>query len=215
MTSTTPTIPAAAPAASGTQRFRVNQHDRTSLILSLLVTAIALIAGLVLRNAVESRTQTYKTPEGVTIQYPDTWRLNTTNATSGIVSAKDSAAQSFATTLELRVVSVDQAAKDDEALSYAANQVALNRGQEQSSFKVFDLTTGQTVKGLPAATSSFVFVSDAGGALQEGLPVVVLGKDTLVRKGGTVYIFSALSTEENDAQATAQLQSFVDAAQLP
>jgi hypothetical protein len=211
MTSTTSTVP----AASGTQRFRVNHHDRASLILTLVVTAIALIAGLALRSAVESRTRAYKTPEGVTIQYPDAWRLNTADASSGIVSAQDSAAQSFATTLELRVVSMDPAAKDDEALSFAANQTAINRGQEQSSFKVFDLTAGQTIKGLPAATSSFVFVSDTSGALQEGLPVVVLGEDTLVRKGGTVYIFSALSTEENHAQATAQLKAFVDSAQLP
>jgi hypothetical protein len=214
MTSTTPTVPAAAPAASGTQRFRVNHHDRASLILTLVVTAIALIAGLVLRGAVESYTKGYKTPQGVFIEYPDTWQLNTTDA-SGVVRAKDSAAQNFATTLELRVVSVDSAAKDNEALSYAANQVALNRGQEQSNFKVFDLTAGQTIKGLPAATSSFVFVSDTSSALQEGLPVVVLGDDTLVRKGGTVYIFSALSTEENHAQATAQLKAFVDSAQLP
>ena len=214
MTSTTPTVPAAAPAASGTQRFRVNHHDRASLILTLVVTAIALIAGLVLRGAIESYTKGYKTPQGVLIEYPDTWQLNTTDA-SGVVRAKDSAAQNFATTLELRVVSVDSAAKDNEALSYAANQVALNRGQEQSNFKVFDLTAGQTIKGLPAATSSFVFVSDTSSALQEGLPVVVLGDDTLVRKGGTVYIFSALSTEENHAQATAQLKAFVDSAQLP
>jgi len=43
----------------------------------------------------------------------------------------------------------------------------------------------------------------------------VLGDDTLVRKGGTVYVFSALATEENHAQATAQLKMFVDSAQLP
>lgn len=211
MSSTTSTIPAAEPAAP---RFRMNRHDRMSLVLTVVLTAIALIAGLALRGAVESYTKGYKTPQGVFIEYPDTWQLNTAD-TSEVVRVRDSAAQNFATTLELRAVSIDPAAKDDEALSFAANQAALNRGQEQSSFKVFDLTTGQTIKALPAATSSFVFVSDTSGALQEGLPVVVLGEDTLVRKGGTVYIFSALSTEENHARAVAQLKAFVDSAQLP
>ncbi|HEY3342159.1 MAG TPA: hypothetical protein VGK81_09085 [Anaerolineae bacterium] len=209
MSGTLTAIPAPAP------RFRINNHDRVSLILTLAATAVALIAGLALRGAVESRTKAYKTPEGVTIHYPDSWRLNTAGAASGIVSARDGAAQNFATTLELRVVSVDSAAKDGEALSFAVNQAALNRGQKQSNFKVFSLTSGQTIKGLPGATSSFVFVSDTSSTMQEGLPVVVLGDDTLVRKGGAVYIFSALSTEENHAQAISQLQAFVDSAQLP
>jgi hypothetical protein len=210
MTSTTPTLPAAAP----TQRFRVNQRDRISLILTLLVTVIALGAGLALRGAIESYTKGYKTPTGVFIEYPDTWQLSTSDD-AGVIRVRDSAAQNFATTLELRTVSVEASTKDDEALSLAANQVALNRGQAESNFKLFDLSTGQTLKGLPAATSSFVFVSDTSSALQESLPVVVLGKDTLVRKGGTVYVFSVLSSEVNDAQATAQLKSFVDSAQLP
>jgi hypothetical protein len=209
MSGTPTAIPAAAP------HFRINNHDRISLILTLAVTAIALIAGLALRSAVESRTKAYKTSEGVTIHYPESWRLNTADASSGVVSARDSAAQSFATTLELHVVGVDTAAKDDEALSFAVNQVALNRGQGQSSFKIFGLVPGQTIRGLPGATSSFVFVSDTSSAMQEGLPVVVLGDDTLVRKGGAVYIFSAESTEENHAQATTQLKAFVDSAQLP
>jgi hypothetical protein len=166
MTNISSNPPAGAPS------FRMNHHDRASLFATLAVTAVALIAGLVLRNAVESRTQPYQTPAGVTIQYPDTWRLNTTDAASGIVSAQDSAAQSFATTLELRTVGVDPSTGDAEALAFAANQLALNRGREQSNFKVFSLTPGQTIKGLPGATSSFVFVSDPSGVLQEGLPDV-------------------------------------------
>ncbi len=218
MTTTTPNIP--APVGQSDRlayapRFRIDQHDRVSLILTLVVTAVALLAGLALRGAVESYTKGYKTPQGVFIEYPDTWRLNTADAASGVVSARDSAAQSFATTLQLAVVSVDTSAKDSDALSFAANQLALNRGHDLSAFKLFGITPGQTVKGLPGASTSFVYVSDAGGALQEALPVVVLGDDVLVRKGGAVYIFTALASEDNHAQAVAQLKAFVDSAQLP
>jgi hypothetical protein len=213
-TTTTPDVPAPA-ATRAAPRFRINNHDRVSLILTLAVTAVALLAGLTLRGAVESYTKVYKTPQGVFIAYPDTWRLNTAGAAGGTVSVKDSAAQDFATTLELNVLNVDPSAKDAEALSYAANQLALNRARSLSSFKVFGITPGQTAKGLPGASSSFVYVSDTGGPLQEGLPVVVLGDDVLVRKGGTVYMFTALSTEDNHAQAAARLKAFVDAAQLP
>jgi hypothetical protein len=60
-----------------------------------------------------------------------------------------------------------------------------------------------------------VFVNTSGNALQEDLPVVVLGDDILVRKGGTVYVFSLLSSEENRPQSMAMLRAFVDSAQLP
>ena len=208
------TTTATTPSAS-TPRFRINGHDRVSLILTVALTVVALIAGLVLRNTVESRTKTYKSPFGVVIQYPDSWRLNTTDAASGFVHAHESNAQSFPTALELRSITVDPAAKDEDALALAASQVALNRGLDLTAFKVFDVSTGHTFKGLPGATASFVYVSDQNNPLQEGLPMVVLGDDSLVRKGGTVYVFSVLSTEENHAQALAQLKAFVDSAQLP
>jgi hypothetical protein len=206
MTTANANVTASAP------KFRINQQDRWSLIATIAITAIALLAGLLLRNTVESRTKTYKSPAGVTVQYPDAWRLN---ASEDVLRARDAAAQSFPTTLELRTVPVDPGAKDENALALAASQVALNRGRDYASFKVFDVNTGQTYKGLPGATSSFVFVSETGGVLEEGLPAVVLGDDILVRKGGSVYVFSALSTQDNHAQAMNQLKAFVDSAQLP
>ncbi len=196
-------------------RFRINYHDRISLILTLVVTAVALLAGLALRGAVESRMKLYRMPTGLTLQYPDTWRLNTADAANGIVSMQDSAAQRFATTLELGILKVDASARDGEALAFAANQLALNRGRDLTAFKVFGITPGQMVKGLPGASSSFVYVSDTGDVLQDALPVVVLGDDVLVRQGGTVYVFTALSTEDNHALASSQLKTFVDSAQLP
>jgi hypothetical protein len=210
------TVTSGTPAATAREpRFRVNRKDTISTIATVVLTAIALLAGLALRNSVESRTKTYKDPSGVVINYPDTWHLNTSDAAQGVLSARDPNAQGFPTTLELRRVAVDPDAKDEDALALAANQVAINRGNELTAFKLFDITTGQPFKGLPGATTSFVFVSDTSGALQEGLPVVVLGDSVLVRKGGTVYVFSLLSTEDNRPQALASLRAFVDSVQLP
>lgn len=199
-------------ANANAPKYRINRQDRWSLIATLALTALALVAGLLLRNSVETRTRTYKSPAGVTLQYPDTWRLS---PGEDVLSARDSSGQSFPTALELRAVAVDPSASDEDALALAASQMALNRGRDLSSFKVFDVNTGQMYKGLPGATSSFVFVSDSGGVLQEGLPVVVLGDDVLVRKGASVYVFSALATEDNHTRAAGQLRAFVDTAQLP
>jgi hypothetical protein len=204
-------------STSKSPTFRVNKKDRLSTLLTIAVTVVALMVGLLLRNGVESRTKAFQTSEGISVQYPAAWRLSSAESTpSGvIVQARDVNAQDFPTTLELRTVAVEPTATDEDALGLAAGQVALNRAQNLADFKMFDILTGQTVKGLPGATTSFVFVNTSGNALQEDLPVVVLGDDILVRKGGTVYVFSLLSSEENRPQSMAMLRAFVDSAQLP
>ena len=149
------------------------------------------------------------------IQYPDTWRLNTADAAQGALRARDTNALSYATTLELQTYPVDASVADADALGMMANQAALNRAANLSAFKLFEVRTGQTIKGLPGATAAYVFVSNGGGVMQEGVPVVVMGNDMMARKGGTVYVFSVLSTENNHDRALAQLKAFVDSAQLP
>ena len=209
MTSTASTTTTTAPA------FRINRNDRLSTIATIVLTAIALIAGLLLRNGVESRTRAYQDPSGVVLHYPDHWRLNTAEAAQGVVSVRDINAQDFPTTLELRTVIVEPSAQDIDALALAASQVALNRGRSLTAFRMFDIVPEQTFKELPGATASFVFVSDAGSVVQESLPAVVLGDEILVRKGSTVYVFSLLSTEGNRSLGLAALRAFVDSAQLP
>lgn len=194
---------------------RINERDRLSLILTVAITLLALAAGLLLRGSVESRTRAYSSPAGVTIQYPDGWRLQTADAAEGTVRARETTAQGFATTLEVQTLVVDTSLGDDVALSMMANQAALTRAANLPAFKLFEVNTGLTFKGLPGATASYVFVNTGGSALQEEMPVVVLGDDVMVRKGGTVYLFSVHSTEANHARALAQLKAFVDSAQLP
>lgn len=196
-------------------KVRVNDSDRLSLILTTAITLIALAAGLLLRSSVESRVRAYTSPAGVMIQYPDTWRLNTADAAQGALRARDTNALSYATTLELQTYPVDASVADADALGMMANQAALNRAANLSAFKLFEVRTGQTIKGLPGATAAYVFVSNGGGVMQEGVPVVVMGNDMMVRKGGAVYVFSVLSTEDNHDRALAQLKAFVDSALLP
>ena len=196
-------------------KVRINDRDLLSLILTVALAIIALFAGLLLRGSVESRTRAYTSPAGVVIQYPDTWRLNSADAAQGALRARDTNALSYATTLELQTYAIDASADDAEALGMIANQAALSRAANLSAFKLFEVRTGQIIKGLPGATASYVFVSNAGGVMQEGMPVVVMGDDMVARKGGAVYVFSVLSTENNHDRAMAQLKAFVDSAQLP
>lgn len=188
-----------------------------SLIATILITAVAVLVGLLYRDGIEARVKPYTDAAGVTIRYPAWWTLNTDDAASGILSARDSEAGSFATTLELQSIGVDPTANDDAAIAQAYAQLSVNRGQNLGSLKVFDLATGSehAVKGLPGGQGSYVFVSRPGTFLQESLPAVVLGDDTFVRKGGRVFVFSLQATEANRPQALKKYQAFINSATLP
>lgn len=203
------------PPAAATPQFRINARDRLSALLTILVTLIALLAGSLLRNAVESRTKTYADPSGVAVTYPAAWRLDSSDAAGGVVRVTDAESTAYPTVFQVRWIAVDPAAKDDEVLAAVANTLALNRGQELTAFKMFDLTAGQVVKGLPGAISSFVFVDTSGDPFQEKLPTVVLGDDQLARKGNRVYVFSMLSTEGARTQHLPMFGAFVESAKLP
>ena len=191
--------------------------NTNSLMATILITAVAVLLGLFYRDRVEARVKPYAGAVGIAIQYPAWWTLDTSGAASGILSARDSEAGSFATTIGLQSIGVDPKADDAAAIAQAYAQLSVNRGQDLGSLKVFDLATGPEtkVKGLPGGEGSYVFVSRPGTFLQESLPAVVLGDDTFVRKGGRVYVFSLQATEANRPLALKKYRAFIDSATLP
>lgn len=195
--------------------FRINARDQLSALLAVIVTLVAVLAGLLWRNGVEARTKSYSDPSGVTIEYPESWRLDATSADTGLIRVSDMLAPEYPTTFELRWLPVAADATDEDALPTALNTLALNRGRDLSAFKLLDTQTGQTVKSLPGAAVSFVFVHDPAGMFQQGIPAVVLGDDLLARKGDSVYVFSLLAARENRELAEQRFRAFVDSARLP
>ncbi len=195
--------------------FRINARDQMSALLAVIVTLVAILAGLLWRNVVEARTQPYADPSGVTIAYPESWRLDTTGAEAGLIRVSDPLATEYPTAFELRWLPAASDASDEEALATAVNTLALNRGRDLSSFKLLDVQTGQTIKGLPASTASFVFVHDPTSLFQQGIPAVVLGDDLLARKGERVYVFSLLAARENRDLAEQRFRAFVESVRLP
>jgi hypothetical protein len=213
MTTTTPTAPTPSPAAA--PRFRITWRDRWSNLLTVGLTAVALLAGLLVRDSALSRTQSYSDPSGVTFSYPQGWRVNASEAEAGVLRIRENSPAGFPTTFELRWMPVDPAAADGDALSTAANTLAMNRGRDYAAFQLFDIVTGLTVKALPGATATYVFVDAGGNAFQEQMPSVVLGEDSLARQNGRVYIFSLLATEGNRADDLPAYRAFVESAKLP
>ena len=104
--------------------------------------------------------------------------------------------------------------KDRQAISAAADIVNVERGTSLTSYKVFDLAGGLTVKGHPGARSEFVYTSAGGSLLQQNLPLVVTGRDTFIRNGSTVYVMSLESAADDQNRAAPRYRSFVNSARF-
>ena len=201
--------------ATPTPRQGISALEVLSGLLVLALTLAALLAGLLLRNSVESRVKTYSDPSGWSLQYPDGWQVNATDAERGIVRVRDLTSGRFPTTIEVRRVVVDASAPATETLGFVSDSLSTDRGRELTAFKVFSVRGDLTLKDRPAAESRYVFVNAPTTAFQENVPAVVMGKDYLIHKGDKVYIFTLHATEPNFDAAQSTLDRVVEGAELP
>ncbi len=182
-------------------------HDTKTLYAALAVAALAVLLGLLYRNSMESRTREYAdAASGVTLVYPDSWRLDKRDAGDGVLRVRDPQQTGYATTLELRWVAIEATADDKNAIASTANSLAVERAQQLSAYKTLDLSVTSDTPG--AGSASYAFVS-SGGALQERVPTVVLGEDRYVRRGDKVFIYTLHSTEANLATAQPLFERFI------
>ena len=194
---------------------RVNRQDTISTMLVVIITLVALLLGLLLRNSVEAKTKTFTDPSGVAFNYPDTWIISTASADQGLWRVRDDAAGGFPTTFELRRVAVDATAPLTDVLHLVENDLTGTRSQTLTAFKLFGMSLKETYQSQPGAHARYVFVTSPGTVLQESLPTVVVGDDYLLRKASNVYVFSLQAAEDNRGDALPQFNKFVDTATLP
>ncbi len=211
------TVRAAAPAP------RRTTNERVSALLVVLVTLVALVAGFLLRDSAESATRSFTTPYNLTIAYPDGWRINDSDAANRVVMSEPGSGR-FPTTFEVTNVVVDASAPFTDVLGSVGQNLATSRGSDLTAYKVLDIQNqvvengnrvALTIKGLPATITRYAYVSAPNSVFTGGIPTVVVGTDYLLRKDNRVYVFTVQSTEENEADAKARFERFVQDASIP
>jgi hypothetical protein len=186
---------------------RLDGRDTLVAAVTFAAAALALVGGVVVRDATESRVKLHSDASGVQFAYPDDWRLDLRRAADGLFVVRETGGDAA---FELRAIAVNPKSDDRGSITQAAGSLALNRARELTAFRSFDLSSDGA-----AGTGTFAYVANAGSALQETLPVVMLGEDRFVRKGGRMYIFTLHTTEAGRAVAAAKFERFVQSAVLP
>jgi hypothetical protein len=209
-------------------RKNVNPMDTTSLLLTIGVTALALILGLFLMNYVTGATKSYTDATGVKLAYPSSYTLSDSGAATGtagdIVVSSGIQSGDVSTKFLLSRVAVDASAPSTTTLGLVANDRTTTNGRELNAFKVLSSSgfTGKDkdkkpimINGLPGYKVQYVYVTSSANPLNGSIPKVIIGDDWLVLKGDKVYIFSVQSTEANRAAALPLFENFVNSAVLP
>ncbi len=181
------------------------------LLAAIGVTALALMLGLVQRNAVLGETVS-ATNAGATVSYPATWSLSRSTTE---LQARTRGGGGYETTLTLHSIKVDANLDDVAAIAIASNQMNIDRGTQRSGYKVFDLETGKKLKGHGSATARYAFTVDRSSFVQESLPVVMTGDDTYVRNGDTVYVLTIETPVANRGSAMPRYHRFVSSISFP
>ena len=211
------TVTTAAPAP------RRTTNERVSALLVVLVTLVALVAGFLLRNSAESATKSFTTPYNLTVAYPDGWRINDSDAANRVVMSEPGSGR-FPTTFEVASIVVDASAPYTDVFGSVGQNLATSRGSDLTAYKVLDIQNQVvengnkaplTIKGLPAMITRYAYVNAPSNVFGQGIPTVVVGTDYLLRKGNRVYVFTVQSTEDNEADAKARFERFVQDANIP
>lgn len=202
---------------------RRTTNERVSALLVVLVTLVALVAGFILRNSAETATRSYTTPYNLTVSYPEGWRIDDSDAANRVVMSEPGSGR-FPTTFEVTNVVVDASAPFTDVLGTVGQNLATSRGADLTAYKVLDIQNQEvvngnrvplTIKSLPAMITRYAYVTTPNSVFTAGIPTVVVGTDYLIRQGGRVYIFTVQATEQNQDDALARFERFVQDARIP
>ncbi|MFN8457945.1 MAG: hypothetical protein U0401_25390 [Anaerolineae bacterium] len=158
----------------------------------VVVVAIALLLGWLLKTSIESRTDAFN-GAGVSLSYPAAWLREPNPAEEGLVfQASDLRSGSlFRTNVALRMAAppANLAASEDK-LTSAVTTWTFGRSQVLDNYRILATETAQ-VGGQPAGRVVYTFVNEPiANPYRWALPVVVEAVDYVFLHQGQVYVLT-------------------------
>jgi hypothetical protein len=175
---------------AGEDNSQFSQRQRWSMYLTLSVSLLAFLLGLIFRNSLLYATTTYINREvGLEANYPENWLIDSDG--EYVFRVRDVSRLGFKTTIQVAIHPVSSrsgavARSVFDALTLARSQV-LGRYDVQS--------TGQMTLpgGIQAITMSYSYVATDSDTFLVGVPVVVQGIDVLVIRRDQAIVITFLS----------------------
>ena len=196
--------------AASTTHPRTDQLADWAVIVTL---AAALVLGTAVMALAQGQRSTYSSPEaGLTVQYPQDWLLRP--AEGLIFQAVAPESGGFKTTYQVRTLPVAATDATTATLSLALNNLALTRGQRETTFRLLETNEAAPVHEVPAAEATFVYVAKPADLFAQRLPAVIRGLDLALAHGDRAYVFTLLAEDDAYETAEARFRRFVESAAI-
>lgn len=186
----------------------VRRRDRWAEWAVIALVALALVAGLAVRETVLSRTIPFSFPQaGISGRCPADWVRETGD--DPLLRARDPLGGAYGPVLELR--SRLLAAEGDPAL--VLDTLALERAGQGTAYETLR-TERVAVEGKDAIQRTFAYVHVDSNPYLTRLPVVVQGRDLALRDGDRLVVVTLLADAEHFDDHLRYLRTFVESLQL-
>jgi hypothetical protein len=181
------------------------RNDRYGSALAVIVTAGALVLGMLLRQSQLSSTIPFvDRTAGIQTRYPAEWLLDTEG--DYVMRVSDPAARPFKTTYQIQVVP----SGPQTSVRNVLDNLTLQRSSELAAYRVLSV---QEVSGQ-VTRMDFAFVDTDPNPFLERLPVVVLGTDLVVLEGDRAIVITLLASENSYSREVPRFERFFAALSL-
>jgi hypothetical protein len=169
----------------------------------IAVTVVALLAGWLVKNSVESRSVPFEA-SGITAQTPQGW-LMTRAQGNEILHVTNPFSNGFGTTYILQNIPV----ASDGTVGQVVSLLNLYRGQALTAFRVLDQKP-VTVFGRAAYEISYVFVESNPDLTHNEIPNVVRGLDYIFMNGDHAVTATFWADENSFDSDLGRFQQFLN-----
>lgn len=168
----------------------------------IAVTVVALLAGWLTKNSVESRSVPFEV-SGISAQTPQGWLM--TNAQGNeILHVTDPLSSGFGTTYSIENIPV----ASDATVGQAVSLLTLQRGQALTAYRVLEQKQ-VTVFGQAAYEIGYVFVESNPNLTYNQIPNIVRGLDYIFLNGDHAIVATYWADENAFESDLGRFQGFL------
>lgn len=167
----------------------LTRNDRISAILVVVVVLAGLALGLLIRQQNAGQTWVYTSREaGLEAAYPAGWLVDERG--NYVMRVRDPKGRPFKTQYQIAVVP----AGGQTSIRNVLDGLTIQRSSDLAAYRVLNVQN-VTVSGATLTEMNFAFVDADPNPFIQRLPVVVLGKDIVIRDGDRAIVVTYMADE--------------------
>lgn len=168
----------------------ITRSDRFSAILVVMITAVALGLGLIIKQSSSTDTWPYESREtGIAANYPAGWLADESG--NYAVRLRDPKSRPFKTQYMITVVPMG----GQTSIRNVLDGLTLQRSIDLPAYRVLNVEEVNT-GGITLTRMNFAFVDADPNPFIQRLPIAVLGTDILILDGNRAIVVTYMSDKE-------------------